>query len=114
MFDQLKSLGNLPGLMAKAREMQDRMKQVQDQLALRQFTGDSAAGAVTAIVNGRMELVKVRIDKTRVDANDTELLEDLVVAAVASAQRTAAEGIRSEMAKVSADLGLPPGALPGM
>lgn len=114
MFDALKGLGNLPGLMAKAREMQEKMKAFQEQLAQRQFTSDAAGGAVTAIVNGRMELVKVRIDKTKVDPNDIELLEDIIVAAVVSAQAKAAGSIQQEMAKMSADLGLPPGAIPGM
>lgn len=114
MMDALKGLGNLPGLMAKAKEMQEKMKAFQEQLAQRQFTSDAAAGAVTAIVNGRMELVKVRIDKTKLDPNDTELLEDVIVAAVVSAQAKAAATIQQEMGKMSADLGLPPGAIPGM
>lgn len=114
MLDALKNLGNLPGLMAKAREMQDKMKAVQEDLARRQFASDAGAGAVTAIVNGRLELVKVRIDKSKLDPNDTELLEDVIVAAVVSAQAKAAAGIQEEMAKVSAGLGVPPGMIPGM
>lgn len=114
MLDALKNLGNLPGLMARAKEMQDKMKQAQEDLARRQFTGDAAAGAVTAVVNGRMEVVKIRIDKSRIDPADTELLEDVLVAAIASAQSHAASGIQEEMSKVGAGLGLPPGALPGM
>lgn len=114
MLDALKNLGNLPGLMAKAREMQEKMKAVQEDLARRQFASDAGAGAVTAIVNGRLELVKVRIDKTKLDPNDTELLEDVIVAAVVGAQAKAAAGIQEEMAKVSAGLGVPPGMIPGM
>jgi DNA-binding YbaB/EbfC family protein len=114
MFDQLKNLSNLPGLLAKAQQMQEKMQQVQADLARKQVSAEAAGGAVTAIVNGKLELIKVRMDKTKLDLNDTELLEDLITAAVNAAQSKAAELVRQEMAKVSADLGLPPGMIPGM
>ncbi len=114
MLDAIKNLGNLPGLMARAKEMQDKMKLVQEELARKQFSADAGAGMVTAIVNGRLELVKIRIDKDKLDPADTELLEDLIVAAVVNAQAKAAAGIQEEMSKVTAGLGLPPGMIPGM
>ncbi len=114
MLDALKNLGNLPGLMARAKEMQEKMKQAEEELARKQFSSDAGAGAVTAIVNGRLELVKIRIDKEKIDTADVELLEDVVVAAVASAQAKAASGIQEEMSKVASGLGLPPGMLPEM
>lgn len=114
MFDALKNLGNLPGLMAKAREMQEKMKSLQEQLASKQTSADAGGGMVTAIVNGRMELVKLRIDRDRVDLNDPEMLEDLIVAAVNAAQVKAAQLARDEMARLAGELGLPPGALPGL
>jgi DNA-binding YbaB/EbfC family protein len=112
MFDALKGLGNLGGLMAKAREMQTKMKEVQDELGRKQVSSDAGGGMVEAVVNGRLELVKVRIDKSRIDVNDTELLEDMIVAAVHGAQLKAAEMTKAEMAKVASDMGLPPGLLP--
>lgn len=114
MFDALKNLGNLGGLMAKARDMQEKMKSMQDELATRQYSAEAAGGMVTAVVNGRMELVKVRIDKDKIDPTDTALLEDVIVAAVVSAQSKAAVTMRDEMQKLSSELGLPPGALPGL
>jgi nucleoid-associated protein EbfC len=113
MLDALKNLGSLPSLMAKAREMQEKMKAAQEELAKRKISADAGGGMVEATVNGRMELVKVRIDKARVDLNDTELLEDLIVAAVHAAQVKAGDMVQTEMQKVTADLGLPTG-LPGM
>jgi nucleoid-associated protein EbfC len=113
MFDALKNLGNLPGLMAKAKQLQEKMKQVQDDLAQKQVTADSGAGMVSAVVNGRMEVVKIRIDKAKVDVNDTEMLEDLIVAAINAAQAKATQLVKDEMAKAAGDLGLPPGAIPG-
>lgn len=114
MFDAFKNLANLPGLLAKAREMQEKMKQVQEQAAQKQVSADSGGGMVTAIVNGRMELVRIRIDRTKVDVNDVEMLEDLIVAAVNAAQVKAAALMKDEMARIAGDMGLPPGAIPGL
>ena len=111
MFDAFKNLGNLGELMTKARQMQDQMKQMQEELAKKQVTADAGGGMVQATVNGRLELVKLHIDKTKVDLNDTELLEDLIVAAVHGAQSRAAEMMKAEMQKMTGDLGLPPGLL---
>ena len=113
MFDGLKGLGNLPGLMAKAREMQDKMKNMQEDLAKKQVTSDAGGGMVQATVNGRLELVKLRIDKAKIDPNDTDMLEDVIVAAVAAAQAKAADAAKEEMQKMAQDMGLPPGMLPG-
>ena len=113
MFDNLKNLANLPAMMAKAREMQEKMKAVQDELAQRQVSADAGAGAVTAIVNGRLELIALRIDKEKlVDPSDLEMIEDLTVSAVNAAHQKASEMMRAEMSKLASDMGLPPGMLP--
>ena len=111
MLDALKNLGGLGDLMKNAREMQDKMKQVQEELARKTVTADAGAGMVQATVNGRLELVKLRIDKDKIDPTDTELLEDVVTAAVAAAQRKAAEMMQQEMQKMAGEMGLPPGLL---
>ena len=113
MFDSLRNLGNLPGMIAKAREMQEKMGALQEELGRRQVSADAGGGMVTAIVNGRRELVKLRIDREKLaDPNDLEMIEDLTVAAVAAAQQKASEMLRDEMAKLASDMGLPPGMLP--
>ena len=113
MFDGLKNMAALPGLMAKAREMQGRMQEMQEGLARRQVSADAGGGMVEATVNGKMELVRLKIDKTRVDLADTDLLEDLVVAAVNAAQAKAGDMVREETQKLAGDLGLPPGMMQG-
>ena len=112
MFDALKNLGNLPGLMAKAREMQEKMAAMQEELGRKTVTADSGGGIVEATCNGRRELVRIRIDKSRFDVNDTEMLEDLIVAAVRAAEDKAADLAKSEMQRVAGEMGLPPGMLP--
>ncbi|MDP9174805.1 MAG: YbaB/EbfC family nucleoid-associated protein [Planctomycetota bacterium] len=105
-------MGNLGDLMGKARQMQEKMKILQDEMGRKQVTAEAGAGMVQATVNGRLELVKLRIDKTKIDTADTEMLEDVITAAVNAAQGKAADMMRAEMQKATADLGLPPGLLP--
>ena len=115
MFDALKGLGglgNLGQLMTKAKEMQDKMKAVQEELGRKTVTADAAGGMAQATVNGRLELVKLKIDKARVDVNDIEMLEDVIVAAVGAAQARAAEMSKAEMARIAGEMGIPPGMLP--
>ena len=100
-------------LMSKARDMQSQAQRMQEELARKQVTADAGGGMVQATVNGKMELVKVRIDKSKVDVNDTEMLEDVIVAAVHGAQARAQEMMKQEMQKIAGDLGLPPGMLGG-
>ncbi len=114
MFDALKNLGNMGQLMTRAKEMQQRMQQLQQELASKQVTADAGGGMVQATVNGRLELLNIKIDKTRVNLADTEMLEDLVVAATRAAQLKAAAMMAQEMQRLAGDLGLPPGMLPGM
>src|SRR4051794_8457694 len=105
MFDALKGLGNISGLMAKAQEMQDKMKSAQENMGKRQVTAEAGGGMVQATVNGRLELLKLRIDKSRIDPTDTDMLEDVIVAAVAAAQNKASETAREEMQKVAGEMG---------
>jgi DNA-binding YbaB/EbfC family protein len=112
MFDALKNLGNLRDLMSKAQEMQSQMKQLQDEMAKRTVDADAGAGMVTATVNGRLEVTAIKIDKAKIDVNDTEMLEDMVVSAIRAAQAKAAAEMATEMHKMTANLGLPPGMLP--
>src|SRR5437764_11014551 len=111
MFDQLKNL-DFGQLMRQAQEMQGKMAKMQEELAKKQITADAGGGMVQATVNGRMELVKLKIDKSRIDPADTELLEDVIVAAVTAAQTRAADNMKQEMQKTAGDMGLPPGMLP--
>jgi hypothetical protein len=112
MFDALKNLGNLGDLMKKAREMQDQMQRMQEELARKHVTADAGGGMVQATVNGKLELINLKIDKTRIDPADTEMLEDVIVAAVHAAQARAMESAQEEMRKAAGDMGLPPGMLP--
>jgi DNA-binding YbaB/EbfC family protein len=102
-------LGNPMELMRKAAEMKEKMQAMQDELAKKTVSADAGGGMVSAVVNGRMEVVKVRIDKLKIDVTDTDLLEDVITAAIAAAQAKAADMMRGEMQKIVGNMGLPPG-----
>ncbi len=80
---------------------------MQTELAQRTVTGTAGGGMVEATVDGRGQLRRVRIDPAVVKDADVEMLEDLVLAAVADAQRRAEELYREELRKVTGGLPLP-------
>lgn len=112
MFDALKNLGNLGDMLKQAREMQGKMAAMQEEMARKQVTAEAGAGMVEATVNGKQELVKLKIDRQKIDVNDTEMLEAVIVSAVSAAQAKASEIMKQEMQKMVGDMGLPPGMLP--
>ena len=111
MFDALKNLGNLGDLMNSMRQMEGQMKQLQEEMAAKTVTADAGGGMVQATVNGRMQLVALKIDKSKIDVADTEMLEDVIVAAVSAAQARAEEMLKDQMQKKVGEMGLPPGLL---
>lgn len=112
MFDALKNMGNLGELMDQAKRMQEQVKAMQEEMARKTVTADAGGGMVQATVNGKLELVKLKIDQAKIDLQDIELLEDVIIAAVHGAQNKAAEMMQEEMRKKAGQLGLPPGLLP--
>ena len=97
---------NLSNIMKQAQKMQEKMGKVQEELALKSVEASSGGGMVTAKVNGKNELLSIAIDKTVVDPEDVEMLEDLVCAAVNEAFKRAQEMISEEMGKVTSGMGL--------
>jgi DNA-binding YbaB/EbfC family protein len=102
---------DLNQIMKQAQEMQGKVRQMQEELAKKQITAEAGGGMVQATCNGKLELVKLKIDKTKIDPNDTELLEDVIVAAVHAAQQRAADNMQQEMRRAAGEMGVPPGLL---
>ncbi|HAB48314.1 MAG: YbaB/EbfC family nucleoid-associated protein [Betaproteobacteria bacterium] len=100
--------GQLAGLMKQAQQMQDNMKKAQEELAHVEVEGQAGAGMVKAIVTARNEVRRVMIDPSLL-ADDKEMLEDLVVAALNDALRKADEAAQAHMGKLTQGLPLPPG-----
>ena len=103
----MKGRGDLGKLMKQAQEMQSKMARVQEELAGREVEGTAGGGAVTVRMNGKQELLSVKIRPEAVDPEDVEMLEDMLVAAFREARRHAEELMQSEMAKVTGGMGLP-------
>jgi hypothetical protein len=91
-------------LLKQAKKMQEKLQQVQDELAEKRVEGTAGGGMVTAVVNGKHELLQVRIDKQAVDPEDIEMLEDLIVAAVNQAMAKSHELASNEMGKIAGGL----------
>ena len=98
----------LAGLMKQAQQMQDNLKKAQEQLALIEVEGQSGAGLVKVTVTCRNEVKRIAIDPTLL-ADDKDMLEDLVVAAMNDALRRAEQTSAEKMGGVTAGLPLPPG-----
>lgn len=100
--------GGLGNLMQQAQEMQEKMKQAQDELAKLEVTGESGAGLVKVLMTGRYDVKRVNIDDSLV-SDDKEMLEDLVAAAMNDAVRKIEANNKTNMANMTSGLKLPPG-----
>ncbi|WP_291297745.1 YbaB/EbfC family nucleoid-associated protein [Elioraea sp.] len=100
---------NLANMMKQAQEMQGRMQEMQERLAQAEVQGASGAGMVQVTMNGKGEVKRLKIDKVLADPAEIEVLEDLVVAALADAKAKAEAMTAEEMGKVTGGLNLPAG-----
>ena len=98
---------NLQNILKQAQKIQSQVSKMQAELGERRIEASAGGGMVTAVVNGRQELVSLRIDRQVVDPEDVEMLEDLVVVAVADAQQKAQTAAQEHMGKVTGGLNLP-------
>lgn len=101
--------GNMGDLMKKAQEMQKKMDEAQKKLAEIEVEGQAAGGMVKATLNGKGELKGIKIDKSMVDPEDVEVLEDLILAAVNDGKVKAEEKAAEEMKSITGGVGLPGG-----
>lgn len=99
-----KGLGNM---MKQAQQMQQKMARVQDEMAAREVEASSGGGMVTAIVNGKQEVLSVKIDPSAVDPQDVEMLQDLILVAVNEALRQSQDMMQQEMSKLTGGLNIP-------
>ena len=101
--------GQLAGLMKQAQAMQDNLKRAQDELATIEVTGESGAGLVKVQMTCKHDVKRVTIDPSLL-ADDKDMLEDLVAAAINDAVRRVESTTQEKMGKLSA--GMP--QIPGM
>ena len=98
--------GGIAGLMKQAQQMQDNMRKMQEQLATVEVEGQSGAGMVKVVMTCRHDVKRVTIDPSLL-ADDKDMLEDLIAAAVNDAVRRVESTTQEKMAGFTAGLGLP-------
>lgn len=101
-------MNGMGDLMKKAQKMQEEMQKAQDEIAKAEVTGESGAGLVKVVMNGRHDVRKVEIDATLMN-EEKDVLEDLLAAAVNDAVRRVEANQKDKMSGMMSGLGVPPG-----
>ena len=102
-------MGDLSKMMQAAREMQDKVENLQKSLDAITVTGEAGAGLVRATATAKGDLTALDIDPSIFVASEKQVVEDLILAAIKDAQRAAEEKMQAEMSRMTEGLGLPPG-----
>ena len=98
--------GNMQQMAMQAQRLQQQMLKMQEDLEAREYTATSGGGMVTVKITGKKELIELTIKPEAVDPDDVEMLQDMVMAAVNEALRTAAETSDREMSKLTGGMSL--------
>ena len=94
-------------LMKMAQKAQSQIMKLQEELAEKQTEAGAGGGMVTATVNGKQQLLAIKIEKQVLEAGDVEMLQDLIVAAVNEALRKSQEMMTQELNKITGGLNIP-------
>lgn len=97
--------GNMGNLMKQAQKMQKQMEEQAKEFESKEFTASVGGGAVSITVSGKKEVISVKLDKSAVDPDDVEMLEDLIMAATNEALRKLEEENKSSMGRLAGGLG---------
>jgi nucleoid-associated protein EbfC len=98
---------NFSTIMKQAKKMQEKMGQLQQELETRTVEAQAGGGMVRVVVNGKFEIVSLKIEKEVVNPEDIEMLQDLITAVVNEGIRKAQEMASAEMAKITGGLNIP-------
>ncbi|MDH3443483.1 MAG: YbaB/EbfC family nucleoid-associated protein [Deltaproteobacteria bacterium] len=99
--------GGMGDLLKQAQEMQGRIAKIQEELGQRTVDGSAGGGMVRTTVNGQFNLTAVKIEKSVINPEETDLLEDLILAAVNDGMRKARDMVSTEMSKVTGGFKIP-------
>lgn len=100
---------NIGQMMKQAQQMQARMAELQEQLGAVEVVGQSGAGMVTVTLNGKGDMKQVKLDRSVVDPEEIEVIEDLILAAFNDARAKVEAKVAEETQKLMGGLKLPPG-----
>jgi len=106
-----KGIGGAPGdmqsMLRQAQKMQEDMANMQAELEAREYDIQAGGGVIGVKINGKKEILSVKIDPEVVDPDDVETLEDLIVAAVNEAIKTVEAASAEEMQKITGSMSIP-------
>ena len=108
----MKGIPNMGQIMKQAQQFQAKMAKMQEELGDRTVEATSGGGMVSVVVNGRQEVVSIKIEREVIDPDDAEMLQDLIMAAVNDGMAKAKEMVNEEMGKLTKGLNLP--NIPGL
>lgn len=108
----MKGIPNMGQIMKQAQQFQAKMAKIQEELADKTVEASAGGGMVTVVVNGKQEIVSIRIDPEVIDPEDVEMLQDLIMAAVNDGLARAKDMANEEMGKLTKGLNLP--NMPGL
>tara|TARA_B100001564_G_scaffold299709_1_gene266301 strand:- start:793 stop:1113 length:321 start_codon:yes stop_codon:yes gene_type:complete len=100
---------NIQQMMKQAQKMQKKMEAMQEEMAHKEYVGTAGGDMVSITINGKHDIIKVSIDPSACSPDDTEILEDLVLAAFMQAKKRAEEDTSGAMSDMMGGMGLPPG-----
>ncbi len=100
---------NLAGLMKQASQMQAKMQEMQAKMEAMEVEGAAGAGMVTVTLSGKGDMKRLKIDPKLIDPAETEMLEDLLIAAHADAKHKVEQIMADEMQRATGGLELPGG-----
>ncbi len=99
--------GGMNSIVRQAQKMQAQISKVQEEIGKKRVEASTGGGVVTAVVNGKQELLEIKINPEVVDPDDVEVLQELVLGAVNQAMKTAADMMDSEVEKITGGLSIP-------
>ncbi|HBL24383.1 MAG TPA: YbaB/EbfC family nucleoid-associated protein [Deltaproteobacteria bacterium] len=94
-------------ILQQAKKMQDRMMKLQEEMGDKTVEAQSGGGMVSCVVNGRQEVLSLKISPEVLEEKDNELLEDLIVAAVNEGLNRSREMVQEEMSKITGGMQMP-------
>lgn len=98
---------NIGNIMKQAKKMQEKMTRLQQELETKTVEAQAGGGMVKVIVNGKFEIVSLKIEKEVVNPEDVEMLQDLIAAAINEGIRKSQEMQSTEMTKITGGLSIP-------
>ena len=101
------NMGNMGNMMKKVQKLQADMAKLQEELKARTLEATAGGGVVKVVVTGEKQIVSIKVDPSAVDPEDTEMLEDLIVAAVNEALKKVDDMMAQEMGKLTGGMKIP-------